>query len=387
MTDGKQTASPPVPSEDAVVVERLLAAGATIVAKTNIDAGFGVVRNPRNPRFHTGGSSSGSAAAVAGGLVDAALGADQGGSIRMPSAWCGLVGMKATHGLVPSFGLVYWDHTLDYIGPMTTTVATNAAVLEVIAGGDWRDPQWVRRDPVAGDYGSAALQGIEGLRIGVIEEALAGSGCTAETLAVFESAQETLTRLGAVVVPVSLPLWADAVSIWFAVAIFGLGGMADSLGRGYGHLGRVDVDVLTKTAEAYWRGDRGVRFDQHTLALLFEHLSETDLGRQFGRGQNLRLELRRQLDAVLDDVDLLITPTAPVGPAEIGSKPQVQDDPPKLRFNALLNTCPLNLTGHPALTVPSGTDANDVPMGLQIIGRRFDEYTVYRAAFAFEAGH
>ena len=129
-------------------------------------------RNPLNPKYSTGELSfSGSGAAVAGGMVDVALGGDEGGSIRIPSAWCGLVGMKATHGLVPSYGMTYMDHTIDHIGPMTRTVTDNARMLEVIAGTDWRDPQWVRATPSPSEYLRAAKAGISGLRIGVVPEA------------------------------------------------------------------------------------------------------------------------------------------------------------------------------------------------------------------------
>jgi amidase len=383
----------PVPTEDAVVVERLLGAGATIVAKTSVGDGrqdFPLTKNPLNPRFFAGGSSSGSAAAVAAGLVDAALGADQGGSIRMPAASCGLVGMKATHGLVPSYGSIHWDHTLDCLGPITRTVADNAAVLEVIAGGDWRDPQWVRADPIAGDYASAAGEGVGGLRIGVLTEST--DHCTPAALAAFERAQETLAALGAEVVPASVPLWSAAPAIWAMVATIGVSVMADSLGQGYGHLGRIDVDRMEETASRYLEHGPDLPpfpFSERTLPLVFEHIRTAYRGVPFGRAQNLRLELRRQIDERLGEVQLLVAPTSALGPAELTEL--------KLRGAALRKavasvfapamgtTCPLNLTGHPALTVPSGPGDHDLPTGLQIIGRRFDERTVYRAGFAFEA--
>lgn len=372
----------PVPTEDAVVVERLLDAGATITAKTSIggvDTSLRPTRNPHGPQFSAGGSSSGSAAAVAAGMVGAALGADQGGSVRIPSAWCGIVGMKATHGLIPSYGLIYWDHTLDHIGPMTNTVADNAAMLEVMAGGDWRDPQWVRADPVAGDYTGAAELGVEGLRIGVVTDSLEPSGCTLKTLRLFERARTTLSKLGAEVVPLSVPLWTDAPTILLAILTFGLTAMADSFGQGYGHLGRIDTNLLVATANQHLNGARDLPLGSRVLPLVFEHLREAYCGVHFGRAQNLRLELRRQLDAVFNDVDVLITPTTPTGPFELscGDKPSVA--------TLLANTCALNLSGHPALNVPSGLGDNNLPTGLQIIGRKFHEHTVYRVGSAFEA--
>lgn len=398
MTSGGQRRPLPVPTEDAVVVERLLDAGATIVAKTNMadmslghgeSSAFGATKNPRNPRFSPGGSSSGSGAAVAAGLADAALGADQGGSLRVPSAWCGIVGMKASHGLVPSHGLVYMDHTLDHIGPMTTTVADNAAMLEIIAGGDWRDPQWVRADPVAGKYTAAANVGINDLRIGVITESLEPSGCTPGMLESFERARKALSHLGADVVPVSVPLWTHATVIMTAALPFWMTAMTHSLGQGYGHLGRVDINMMSTAAAQFRLGARDLPVVLRNLLLIGEHLREAYQGVHFGKAQNLRLELRRQVDELFAEVDLLITPTTPTGPFELATASlnegeMVAHEGTEAR-TATLNTCPFSLTGHPALTVPAGLGDNELPAGLQIIGPRFDESTVYRAGFAFES--
>ncbi|MEU0465191.1 amidase family protein [Amycolatopsis sp. NPDC006131] len=386
MTEGKPSSTPFVPAEDAVAVERLLHAGASIVAKTNInlgDEGFGWTRNPRDPRFWAGGSSSGSAAAVAAGIVDAALGADQGGSIRNPASYCGVVGMKPTHGLVPTYGLMYWDHTLDHLGPITTSVKDNAAILEVIAGADWRDPQWVRAEPAPDDYLGAADLNMRGLRIGVVEESIVAAGCSPEVLKAFHSARRTLIRLGADVVPVSLPLWRLAPRIWWGVLTAGVSTMAGSHGQGHGHLGRVDLHLLASLAPQYLSGERCAPWLGRTLPLAFEHIRSRYDGIPFGQAQNLRLQLRRQVDDVLGQVDLLITPTTPTGPPLLDAvkrRERVQrEDAPDGMWNAAVN-----LTGHPAISIPSGLVGDDLPTGLQIIGRRFDERTVYRAAFAAE---
>jgi amidase len=379
MTNGKRHLSV-VPAEDAVVVERLLDAGATIVAKANLyHSDFGLTRNPRDPRFFAGGSSSGSAAAVASGTVELALGADQGGSIRTPAAWCGLVGMKATHGLVPSYGSVYWDHTLDYVGPMTATVEQNAAMLEVIAGGDWRDPQWVRADPVAGRYVRGLDGGVRGLRVGVVTESL--ENCTPAAAAAFAHATEQLKRRGADVVSVSVPLWSASRRIWMAVLTHGMTGMWASLGQGFGHLGRANPDLVAAAAQQAALD----RQDRRASALAYEHLRQACLGAPLARVQNLRLELRRQVDGLFDGVDLLVTPTTVTGPPELeladssGSDRRVAEE---VLRRIITNTAALNLTGHPALTVPFSTVEHDLPAGVQVIGRRFDEQSVYRAGFA-----
>lgn len=395
MTVGGRRMPTIFPTEDAVVIRRLLDAGATIAAKTNMEdmavghgesSAFGVVRNPHNPSFVTGGSSSGSGAAVAGGMVDAALGSDTGGSIRIPSAWCGIVGMKPTFGLVPSQGLTHLTHTMDHIGPMTTTVADNALLLEVMVGEEIGDPRSVEAEPIAADYQAAAGTGIKGLRVGVIEESLEPSGCTDANLKAFRDAQEVLSNLGAEVVPVSVPLWTDAASIWLALLSFEWAAMLDSFGQGYGHLRRVDVNVMATTA-AQWCGGRHVPSVVQTILLTVEHLRESYQGVHFGLAQNLRLELRRQIDQLFRDVDLVATPTTPVGPFEV---PEVALTEVEIASRGgiapALNTCPLNVTGHPALSMPSGPGDHGLPTGLQVIGRRFEEQTVYRAGFAFEEG-
>ena len=332
-TNGGRREPYAVPTEDAVVVERVLDAGATITGKTNMEdlalglgegSYFGAARNPRNPRYSTGGSSSGSGAAVAAGMVDMALGADEGGSVRIPAAWCGLVGMKATHGLVPSYGLTYMDHTIDHIGPITATVADNALLLEVIAGGDWRDPQWVRADPVAGEYSGAAARGVEGLRIGVIAESLEPSGCTAGVLASFQTAQKTLQSMGAEVSTVSVPLWTDAQPILMAAINFGLHAMVASGGQGYGHLGRIDVAALAAAAAQSRLGGDDLPPMLKASLVTVDYLQDAYLGLHFGKAQNLRLELRRQIDELFgggrpahhpDDRHPTVRPARPAGRA------------------------------------------------------------------------
>ncbi|GHF79382.1 amidase [Amycolatopsis bartoniae] len=376
VTDGSDRLPCPVPLEDAVVVERALAAGAHLVAKTSLadlSMGLGTVRNPHDTRFSAGGSSSGSAAAVAGGLVDLALGADQGGSIRVPAAWCGIVGMKPTFGLVPAHGLTHLEHSLDHIGPMTTTVADNALLLQVIAGGDWRDPA-TDPDRTPEHYPDAAGEGIEGLRIGVVEEALAH--CTPDMLEAFERARQVLAGAGAKLVPVSVPLWPAASVVVRVLTTFSFAATAATGGHTPGDLARVDVNAVATAGVHYGDGMGQLPFVLRARLLALEHVRETNRGVHLAHARNLRLDLRRQLDRTLADVDLLITPTTPAGPVLLAQEPAA---------DVAYNTSPFNLSGHPALTVPAGPGDSGLPAGLQIAGRRFDERTVYRAGFAFEA--
>jgi amidase len=397
MTNGGRRTPFAVPGDDAVVVERLLDAGVTVTGKTNLDdlalglgegSAFGPSRNPRNPRFSPGGSSSGSAAAVAASMVDLALGADEGGSVRIPAAWCGLVGMKATHGLVPSYGLTYMDHTIDHIGPITKSVADNALMLEVMAGSDWRDPQWVRGTPKPGEYVSTAERGVSGLRIGVLREALEPSGCTPDVSTAFEQSLTVLSRLGARVVEhVSVPLWADAWPIGIAATGLGLYGMTITNGIGFGHLGRVDPGVT-----AAWASQAALQADDlpellKTMLLTTDHVLERYQGVPFAKAQNLRLELRRQISATFDDVDLVVTPTTARGAFELIDHRAGPDEmAARMRetMGAGANTMQLDLSGHPALSVPCGTGDNDLPLGLQIVAPHFAEERCYQAGFAFE---
>ncbi|MFI6346061.1 amidase family protein [Streptomyces sp. NPDC050560] len=399
MTNGGRREPVVVPTEDAVVIERLLDAGVTVTAKTNLeDLGFGLgegsafgpARNPADPARSTGGSSSGSGAAVASGLVDLALGADEGGSVRIPAAWCGLVGMKATHGLVPSYGMSYMNHTLDHIGPITRTVADNALMLEVMAGPDWRDPQWTRDLPEGPDaYTSAAERGVEGLRVGVLTEAVGPVGTTEDVRTAFEAAVKTLAGLGASVSEVSVPLWEKGWAISMATMPAGTSFMVKSNGTGgFAHMGRVDPRLVAALAAQSRTGGDDLPPMLKSMMFAAEHVYAQYGGVPFVKGHNLRLDLRRQVAAALSQVDVLVMPTIPtvahelltgrsgldaflVGEGRVG--------------RAVANTSPTDLTGHPSLTVPCGTGEANLPVGLQIVGPRYAEKLLYQVGYAFEA--
>ncbi|HVV90868.1 MAG TPA: amidase family protein [Solirubrobacterales bacterium] len=393
-TNGGRRVPTLVPTEDAVVVERLLDAGATITMKTNMEdlatglgewSQFGPTLNPVEPRFSPGGSSSGSGAAVAAGLVDLALGTDQGGSVRIPAAWCGLVGMKATHGLVPSHGITHMDPTIDHVGPLTRTVADSALVLEAIAGGDWRDPAGARRELPAGRYVETTRGEVGGMRVGAIAEALEPIGSCAEVLEAFAESEVRLRELGVVVERVSVPLWTEAFTILQTSLPFMLQATFASGGQGAGHLGRIDVEAMAAmTAQA--RSGAGDLPIGILLGLLTaEHLRSAYSGVHFGRSQNLRLELERQVSAALGGFDLLITPTTPTMPFELRQgKLSDEEIVARSEFLGAHNTAPLDLTGHPAISVPCGRGKHGLPIGLQMVGRHFDEAAVYRLAAAFE---
>jgi amidase len=286
----------------------------------------------------------------------------------------------------------YLNHTLDHIGPMTKTVADNALMLEVMAGPDWRDPQWARDLPsgpfryadAADDSGVGDLRG---LRIGVISDSLGPVGATSDVIAAFEAAARTLKLLGATVSDVSVPLWSKGQSISMATTAAAAQIMVMSGGTGgYGHLGRVDPHATAVAAAQARLGGDDLPPMLKTSLLVAEHVSRHYAGQPFVKPHNLRLDLRRQIDAAFADVDVLITPTTPgVAHTLLTGRTDAATMIRGRGGSATLNTCPTDLTGHPSLTVPCGTGEAGMPVGLQLIGPRYAERLLYRVAFAFEA--
>ena len=394
MTNGSRTLSY-TPNLDAVVVERVLDAGGTIVGKTNLDdfsgSGFGVTsvfgppRNPLRPSHSAGGSSGGSAAAVAAGLADLAIGADSGGSTRMPAAQCGLVGLKATHGLVPSFGVDHIDHTLDSLGPIASTVADAALLLSVIAGEDWRDPQWVRGFELD-DYVAAARDPVAGLRVGVIAEALDDERCSPDVLAGVEAAAGALEAAGAAVERVSIPLWRSGFAIWFGVLVAGWPPMLRSNGIGNDHLGYVDVERAHAAGLV-----RRTELDQlpptiKLPLLLHRYLDERYQGVPLARARNQRIALRRAVDRALADHDVLLSPTVPHTARPLPEERLTEVEALERMVSETVCAAPTNVTGHPSLAVPSGTDGERLPTSAQLIGRHWRDRVVLAAGAAVEAG-
>lgn len=392
MTNGSRAMIDFIPDFDAVVVERLLEAGATIVGKLNqadmsLDgtsetSPFGIVRNPRNPEYSPGGSSSAQGAVVLTGDADIALGVDQGGSGRIPPAWTGVCAIKATHGLVPSFGIYHMDHTVDFICPAARTVEEVALALEVIAGEDPRDPQWVRNVRKE-EYTQAVKKGLSGLKIGVVKESLEGEELEEDVKQAVEKVLWKVKEQGAIVHESSIPLWKDSWSIWTSVFAHSMSVMYESAGQGYYHGGY----AIPQFAEAYGKARKTRSRELPPLYILMQILGKY-LRREydsvyFAKGQNLRHVLRGQIDALLNEHDVLITPAAPVKPFKFleyrpGLKETVQ------RVSMAQNTCPLNVTGHPAMVIPCGLGENNLPISLQIIGKHFEESTVFKAAYNFE---
>ncbi len=369
----------------ATAVERLLAAGAVAIGRCNMDefamgsscenSAYQLTRNPWNLATVPGGSSGGPAAAVAAGTVPLSFGSDTGGSVRQPAALCGVVGVKPTYGRVSRYGLVAFASSTDQIGPLARTVRDAALGLSVIAGPDSNDSTCADR-PVD-DYLGGVERGIEGLRVGVLREidvdSLGGSSAAnwRESLARLEAA-------GARIVEVSAPSLGAAIAVYYVVATSeASANLARFDGVRYGY--RAPADNLT---DLYF-GSRSEGFGpevKRRIMLGTFALSSGYSEAYYGRARGVLERMRQELDAALAEADVLATPTAPGGAFGIGEK---ADDPLAMYLSDIFTT-PASLTGLPAVAVPSGLDERGLPLSLQIMGRPFDEATVFRAARAFE---
>jgi amidase len=393
ITNGSRTFSY-VPLGDAVVVERILDAGGTIIGKLNLDAFamsgfaetsfFGPTRNPHRPTHSAGGSSGGAGAALASGAIDLALGVDQGGSARIPAALCGCVAIKPTYGLVPTFGMEYVDPTLDSICPMAMNVADAAGLLSVVAGEDWRGPQRVRTTGDREAYVSAAEGSARGLRIGIISEALDASISDEEVIEGVGEVRRALVDAGAEVEEISVPIWRHAHSIAVGVVLGGMPAMIRSDGMGYGHLGYVDTARVHATA--LWR-----RQEANLLPPVFKAILVTNTYVEqhyfnvvFAKAHNQRLALRRTLVDIFSTYDILITPTTPHTAQQLPTGRISESESITRAFSQSPFTAPLNISGHPAIAMPSGLSKEGLPISVQLIGRYFDENRLIGVASVLE---
>ena len=391
MMNGAATLKGYTPDLDATVVTRLLDAGATIAGKAHCEYfclsggshtnATGPVHNPHKHGYSAGGSSSGSGALVGAGQIDMAIGGDQGGSIRMPASFCGCYGMKPTHGLVPYTGIMPIENTIDHTGPMTQNVMDNALMLEVIAGADGLDPR--QYDVKTDRYTAAVGRGVSGLRIGVIKEGYEQPGAENDVNEKVRAAAEILRGLGATVDEISVPWHNLGTAIWTPIALEGLTQqMMLGNGMGTGWEGLYTTSLLEYHSN--WRTRADELSDTLKISMLIGqyHLKHTR-GRYYAKAQNLSRQLREEFNKVFASYDLLLTPTTamkapPIPPADASLELWCQRG-----FEMITNTAPFDVTGHPAMSVPCGM-SDGLPVGLQIIGRRYDESTIYRAAAAFE---
>lgn len=373
-----------VPGEDSAVADRILRAGGEVVAITTMDdlafsgggesSWYGPTLNPWDSGRSAGGSSSGSAAALFYDGVDVAVGADQGGSIRAPASWCGVLGLKPTHGLVPYAGIAGIDQTFDHCGPLARTVADAAALLQAIAGGDAGDPrQW--DVPPAADYGAAvadAPDGLTGVRLGVVAEGFGEEvGAEPATVDAVREAVERLRGAGAEPVGVSLPEHLQAGGIAFIGFVEGMTNLVEAGGNGFSWTGRYMQD-LAPALSAGLRDHAQELSAQMKIALIAGRwLRRRYSGALYAKAQNLRPWLRAACDRALEGVDALVMPSTPWRAHELSPELPLADRVLRGWAN-LANTYPTNMTGHPAISLPLA-EADGLPVGVMFVGRRFDE--------------
>jgi aspartyl-tRNA(Asn)/glutamyl-tRNA(Gln) amidotransferase subunit A len=370
---------------DATAVARLRASGYAVVGKTNLDefamgsstehSAFGPARNPWDVARVPGGSSGGSAVAVAAGMVPVALGSETGGSVRQPAALCGVVGVKPTYGRVSRWGLVAFASGLDQIGVCSRRVREAAEVLGVIAGHDPLDST-SSSEPVP-DYTAALDDGIEGMRFGIVREAV--EKLEGEVRANFDQAVRILSSCGATCEEVSVPSIGYSIAVYYIVAnAEASANLARFDGARYGHRS----DRARSIHDMYFdsRGEGfGAEVKRRIMLGTFA-LSSGYYDAYYGRAQAVRQKLRADFASAFRSVDFLITPTTPEAAFPIGAKTA---DPLAMYLNDIF-TAPANLVGIPAIAVPSGFSAGRLPLSLQIMAPHFQETAMFRAAAAFE---
>ena len=393
MMNGASTLEGYVPDVDATVVSRILDAGGTVVGKTVCEyfcfsggshtSSSGRVNNPHGHGYSAGGSSSGSAAVVAAGEVPMALGGDQGGSIRMPASFCGIYGLKPTHGLVPYSGIMPIETTLDHTGPMTASVEDNALLLEVLAGPDGLDPR--QGGGPSKPYREAMGGGAGALRIGVVQEGFGWPQSMAASDEVVREAAEQFRRLGAEVEEVSLPMHRLGGAIWLPIAAEGATvQMMHGNGFGYNWQGLYVTSLLD--AHSNWRSRADELSDTLKNTMLIGHyMSTRHRGRYYAKAQNLVRRLRAAYDAALSRYDLLLMPTLPMTASKLPAPDAQVEDIITRGFEILPNTSPFDCTPHPAMSLPCGR-VDGLPVGVMLVGKHYGEETIYRAAAAFERG-
>jgi len=310
-----------------------------------------------------------------------AIGGDQGGSIRIPSAYCGCYGMKPTHGLVPYTGVFPIENTLDHTGPMTANVADNALLLEVLAGPDGLDPRQI--DVKTAAYTNALTGDARGMKIAVVKEGFGHPNSEADVDALVRKGAALFKQLGAQVDEVSIPLHLAGPAIWTPIAVEGATWqMMNGNGFGFNWKGLYVTSLID--AHSAWRQRADEFSDTLKTTILFgQYALNKYRGHYYAKSQNLGRVLRAAYDTVLKDYDLLLMPTLPVKATPIPQPGGPRMEIIQRAFEMLPNTAPIDVTGHPSMSVPCGL-SDGLPAGMMLTAKHFDEVSIYRAASAFE---
>ncbi|HEX5408073.1 MAG TPA: amidase [Pseudonocardiaceae bacterium] len=393
MMNGSRTVEGFVPRRDAAVVRRLLDAGVTITGKSvcedlcfsggSFTSKPGPVRNPWDTSRNAGGSSSGSGALVATGEVDLALGGDQGGSIRIPAAFCGVVGHKPTHGLVPYTGAFPIERTIDHLGPITRTVEDAASMLTVLAGADGFDPRQPDViDPV--DYLAELANSAAGMRIGVVREGFGTAVSDSGVDDAVRAAVDVLRDAGLLVADVSIPWHVDAMHVWNVIATEGAARqMIEGNAFGMNVEDFYDPELITHYAKG--RREHGAELSRtvQVVGLSGRYTYEVGGGRYYAMARHLARELRAAYDAALAEFDVLVMPTLPYTAREIPPVDVSLDGYLETALTMIGNTAPFDVSGHPACSVPAAL-VNGLPAGMMIVGGQFADATVLRVAHTYQ---
>jgi aspartyl-tRNA(Asn)/glutamyl-tRNA(Gln) amidotransferase subunit A len=376
-----------VPPYESTVTERLWGAGAVLLGKTNLDefamgsstetSVFGPSRNPWNPEKVPGGSSGGSAAAVAAGECVGSLGSDTGGSIRQPAAFCGVVGLKPTYGRVSRYGLVAFASSLDQVGPFATNVADAAELLQVIAGEDPRDSTCLKA-PVP-DYTAALQQPVAGLRVGIVRECFEAEGLDPEVKASVMAAAHQLEALGCELVEVSCPRFNDGIATYYVIAPSEASANLaryDGVKYGYRAADAGSLAEMTSRSRAEGFGDEV----QRRILIGTYALSAGYVDAYYKKAQQVRTLIRRDFDRAFGAVDVLLTPTSPTTAFGFGA----HAEDPLAMYLADLLTIPANMAGLPAISLPCGFDGSDLPIGVQLITGVLQEERLLQVAWHYE---
>jgi aspartyl-tRNA(Asn)/glutamyl-tRNA(Gln) amidotransferase subunit A len=376
-----------VPPYESTVTDRLWRAGAVLLGKTNLDefamgsstetSAFGPSRNPWNPERVPGGSSGGSAAAVAAGECVAALGSDTGGSIRQPAAFCGVVGLKPTYGRVSRYGLVAFASSLDQVGPFTGSVADAAELLQVISGADSRDATCLQAP--GPDYRAALQQPVAGLKVGLIRECFEAPGLDPQVKASVLAAAEQLQSLGCELVELSCPRFNDGIATYYVIAPSeASANLARYDGVKYGYRSEASGSLAEMTARSRAEGF-GDEVQRRILIGTYA-LSAGYVDAYYKKAQQVRSLIRRDFERAFASVDVLLTPTSPSTAFRFGA----HSEDPLAMYLADLLTIPANMAGLPAISVPCGFDQQGLPIGVQLITGVLQEELLLQVAHQYE---
>jgi amidase len=371
-----------VAASDATIVGRMLDAGAEIVATLNMDdfalsgdgttSFYGPSRNPHNPEYCTGGSSCGSAAALYYDDIDLTIGTDQGGSIRIPASWSGVVGIKPTYGLVPYTGVMSIDPTLDHVGPMARSVSDVALLLEVIAGKDPLDPR--QREVTTALYREALGKSLDGIKLGVVREGFTQAGAQDDVNAAVNRAVAALGKLGARATEISIPAHSDAASLLYAIVPEGMAMLARTNLQGTHHSGAYMPELAAHFGQRYPERANDLALTVKFMLVFGNLMRERYHGKFYAKAQLQRHALTAKYTAALGEYDALVMPSTPMKAHRLDERAP---------YSMITNTAPFDISGHPAVSVPCAK-SNGLPVGLMIVGRHFEDATPLKIAYAYE---